>query len=158
MSETNQNNKRTKLFKNLNRFFVIPLYRANILPIFFMGKVMLLFYTKGRKSGKIRITPLELRHYKDWVLIFSSRGRKGDWFQNSEANPDDVYVKIGFRKHKARAEKATLEEKFEILRWLMEEHPRAAKTLFGYNKKIDTISKEFMKPLAEYLEILKLSI
>ena len=67
-------------------------------------------------------------------------------------------VKIGFRKYHPAIQQATLEEKYEILKWYMEKYPKAAKSLFGYKKQEDTITEEFMKPIVEFLEIIKLTI
>ncbi|MHA1866589.1 MAG: hypothetical protein ACTSXD_00825, partial [Candidatus Heimdallarchaeaceae archaeon] len=51
--------KMTAKFKFANKFFTIPLYKIGILPLFGAGYIFLLLYTKGRKTGKIRTTPLE---------------------------------------------------------------------------------------------------
>ncbi len=89
MIETPHNQKKAvKKFKLMNKYLVVPLYRLNILPLFFIGRIVVLLYTKGRKSGKKRITPVEYRKYNDKLLLFSSRGKKGDWYRNIIANPE----------------------------------------------------------------------
>ena len=49
-------------------------------------------------------------------------------------------------------------EKIEILKWYMDSFPKLAKDLFGFQSKTDVISDDLAKPIAEFLEILKLSI
>ena len=159
MKETKENKKKTaNRYRLVNKYFVVPLYRLNILPLFFIGKIFVLLYIKGRKSGKLRCTPVEYRRYNDKVLVFSARGEHGDWYKNIMANPDDLTIKIGFKKYKPIVSKSTLEQKLDIVKWYIESYPKAAKTLFGYQKKIDSISDDFIKPVAEFLEILQLEI
>ena len=96
--------KALKRFRIMNKLFIIPLYRLNILPLLFMGRIFLLLYVIGRKSGKTRITPLEYRKRDGKVLIFSSRGNYSDWYKNIVANPDKVKIKVGFRKYEPKEE------------------------------------------------------
>ena len=159
MYDTDQNKKKTaNRYRLMNKYFVVPLYRLNILSLFLIGKIILLVYAKGRKSGKTRITPVEYRTYNDTILLFSARGKKSDWYQNITSHPDSVRIKKGFRKFKPEVRKSTDEEKITFLQWYMDQYPKSAKTLFGYQKKIDTISDDLTRPLAEHIEILQLKI
>lgn len=160
MKETTQNQSKTaNRFKLINKFLVVPLYRLYILPLFLIGRIILLVYAKGRKSGKRRINPLEFRRYSDkTILLFSARGKYSDWYKNILANPEDVVIKIGFRKYRPSVQKATTDEKFEMLSWYMKSYPKSAKSLFGYNKKDDAISNDLIQPLVDFLEILKLTV
>ena len=159
MSETQVKQKKTaNRFRRLNKFLVIPLYRINLLPIFQIGRIIALLYTKGRKSGKTRITPLEFRRYENKILLFSARGKQGDWFKNIKAKPDDIKIKIGFRKYKPTIMISDLNQKYEILKWYMESYPKSAKQLFGYKKDFDIITNELMEPIANFIEIVQLKI
>lgn len=159
MQETNKSqNKMVKRFRLLNKFLVVPLYRIYFLPIFQIGRIILLLYTKGRKSGKTRITPLEFRRYNGKILIFSARGKYGDWYKNILADPTDLRIKIGFRKYSPKVQTTDFNEKLEILKWYMKSFPRSAKELFGYEKKKDTISDELIDPVARFIEIFQLEI
>lgn len=159
MKETLANQKKSaNRYRMLNKFLVIPLYRIYILPIFQIGRIIALVYSKGRKSGKTRITPLEFRRYKDKILLFSARGKYSDWYKNILANPNDVKLRIGFRSYKTTTTQSTKEEKYEILKWYIGTYPKAAKELFGYQKKSDNITDELIQPVADFLEILQLQI
>ena len=159
MKETKAKQKKTaNRFRLLNKFLITPFYRVNILPIFQIGRIFVLLYAKGRKSGKTRVTPVEFRRYQGKILVFSARGKYGDWYKNILANPDDLKIKIGFKKYKPTVQTTNLERKLEILKWYMESFPKAAKQLFGYHKKTDTISDELIMPVAEFVEILELTI
>ena len=155
---TERQSKALKRFKTVNKYFIIPLYRLNILPLLFMGKFFLLLYVKGRKSGKTRITPLELRRRDGKVLIFSSRGNYSDWYKNLVANPDKVKIKIGLSKYKPKVEILPYPQKLDTLIWYTNSFPKAAKALFGYRKEEDEVSEELLKPIAEFIEIIQFTI
>ena len=157
-TQPQQKKKTVKKFKILNNYFVVPLYRINILPLFFVGKVIVLLYTIGRKSGKRRITPVEFREYNGKILLFSSRGKKGDWFRNIINNPNEFKIKKGFRTYKPEIKVTDQHEKIEIMLWYTKTYPKAAKGLFGYQKNIDVIDEHSVKKIADFLEILQLTI
>ena len=64
-------------WKTMNKL-VIFLYELGLLPIIGIGYYIVLLYTKGRRSGKTRITPLEYRKRGGSVLLFSARGTSAD--------------------------------------------------------------------------------
>ena len=148
-------------FKFFNKWFVVPLYRANILPTFGFGKLFVLIKTKGRKSGRTYYVPLEYRKKDGKILLFASRGKKSDWLKNILANPGAFEIKIGFkgfRKPKKIELIDDFERKFEILKYYVERYPGAAKELFGWDKKKDTPDIETLKPIVELIEILSLEL
>lgn len=159
MAETKEKKKKAlNRFRFLNKYFMVPLYRINVLPLFFVGRNIVLLYTKGRKSGKKRITPVEYRIYKGKILLFSSRGKKGDWYQNIIADEAYFRLKKGFKMYKPFVTVSNLEEKEEILVWYSNTHPNLAKEFYGYQKGEDIVSKELVKPVAEFIEILQLEL
>ena len=69
-------------------------------------RMVLLLTTVGRKSGKLRVTPLQFEEVDGEIYIASARGQEADWFKNIEADPN-VHVQIGEREFEARAETVT---------------------------------------------------
>ena len=59
-----------------------------------LGKRILLLITKGRKSNKLRITPLQYDIHKNCFFIGSMRGVKADWYKNIEKN-NSVLIQMG---------------------------------------------------------------
>ena len=154
-----ERDKAIRKFKFWNKWVVIPLYRANILPLFGFGRLFVLLETRGRKTGKRRFTPLEYRKYGENYLLFSSRGERSHWFQNLLANPGAVRVKIGFRTFIPGVEVVeSLAERLEILKWYVERYSKAAKFLFGYDVKRDTPNDSLLMPIAKFIRIVKLTL
>jgi deazaflavin-dependent oxidoreductase (nitroreductase family) len=69
-------------------------------------RVVLLLTTVGRKSGQLRVTPLQFEQVNGDIYIASARGQEADWFKNILANPQ-VHVQIGDREFNATAEPVT---------------------------------------------------
>jgi deazaflavin-dependent oxidoreductase (nitroreductase family) len=95
------------------------------LPLF--GDFILLLTTTGRKSGKLRYTPVEYRCEPGTgdFIIMAGWGGKTDWRKNIEANPH-VLVQAGRQKFNAVAERLTDRE---VADWLAETvgvNPRSA--------------------------------
>lgn len=144
-------------FKLLNKYITVPLYRAGILPLFGFGRLFLLLYTKGRKTGKTRITPVEYHRINGVIHIFSSRGKRADWIKNMLANPDAVQVRIGFRKFKPRIEIVEdKSEQEEIMRWYVRKHPKYAKTLMGWDPKKDNPETTDLSDIINKITIVRL--
>jgi len=80
------------------------LYRWGLGP--FLGRIILLLTTTGRKSGLPRITPLQYELIDDAVYVASALGIRADWFRNILANPC-VQVRIGSRQFQGMAETVT---------------------------------------------------
>jgi deazaflavin-dependent oxidoreductase (nitroreductase family) len=97
------------IFKSTILFFRLGL--AGLLKNYF-----LLITTTGRKTGKVRQTPLEHRYDEvdDRYLVVSGWRGRTDWFRNVSANPE-VHVQVGNRKFHCRAERASDEEVALIL-------------------------------------------
>jgi deazaflavin-dependent oxidoreductase (nitroreductase family) len=92
----------------------ISLWRMMKLPCFlyklgfhhFMGHIVLLITTIGRKSGLKRVTPLQYEQIDDTYFVASARGLKADWFQNIVSNPK-VEVQVGSHHFSTLAEPST---------------------------------------------------
>jgi deazaflavin-dependent oxidoreductase (nitroreductase family) len=108
--------------------FKVPLIFYKLgLPFF--GNFVLLLTTTGRKSGKIRLTPLEYRREKGtgYIIIMSGWGGNTDWNRNILADAR-VGVQAGRLKFKALAEPLTDREVAVNLIETMHINPGSAKT------------------------------
>jgi deazaflavin-dependent oxidoreductase (nitroreductase family) len=136
---------------------LIPLYRIRLLPLFGAGQILLLLKTKGRKPGNKRWTPLEYRRIKNEIIIFSGRGIKADWFKNLKEDPDSVRVLIGFHEFKPKIHiVAKKEEKIDLFKFYVCTHPWAAKTILGWDSKVDDPKSANFESLSEVIEVIKL--
>jgi deazaflavin-dependent oxidoreductase (nitroreductase family) len=83
-----------------------------------MADRMILLYTKGRKTGKIRRTPIVNLPDGDDLIVIASKGgapRHPEWFLNLEADPQ-VWVRRKSEVFEAEAEILEGEEHEEIWR------------------------------------------
>ncbi|MBG0787666.1 MAG: nitroreductase family deazaflavin-dependent oxidoreductase [Anaerolineaceae bacterium] len=63
----------------------ILLYRLGLGQLF--GKYIMIISTFGRKSGKVRRTPIEYFRQGDFIYAISGFERDPDWYQNLKAHP-----------------------------------------------------------------------
>lgn len=78
-----------------------------------MGCPVLLLTTRGRKTGKERVTPLLYIPDSDNFVLIASNGGVANhpaWYLNMQANPE-VEVEVGGRKLRVRAEDASGSER-----------------------------------------------
>jgi deazaflavin-dependent oxidoreductase (nitroreductase family) len=102
--------------------FIKALYGAGLAP--FLGRLILLLTTTGRKSGLTRVTPLQYEEIDGAYYVGSARGTKADWFRNILADPC-VEVRIKFHRFEGLAEPIT--DPFRIADFLelrLKRHPR----------------------------------
>jgi deazaflavin-dependent oxidoreductase (nitroreductase family) len=79
-----------KIFWFFNKFFMVPLFRLGLGPLFgnpFWGYMMVLKVT-GRKSGKTRFAPVNYAILNGNVYCLAGRGQLADWYRNMIANPN----------------------------------------------------------------------
>ena len=158
MDEDEEKKKKTlKKWRLLNKIFVVPLYRAKILPLFGLGKIFLIIETKGRITGKKRRTPVEYHRVKDVITIISARGLEAGWLKNIQINPSDVYIRIGFGGFKPQIEILNSEsKKLEFLYWYVENCGKSAKMLFGWEPKNDTIESTDFSRMVKAMTIVQI--
>ena len=108
--------------------FKIPILQYKLGMGWMIGKYILLLTTTGRKSGRLRQTPLEYLYdeEQDRYRIMAGWGGNTDWYRNVVKNPN-VKVQVGRRKFDAVAEKATDEEVAKYMMYVSERHPRMDK-------------------------------
>jgi len=141
----------------MNKYFTIPLYRVGILQLFGGSRIFILLYTKGRKSGKIRITPLEYRRKEGVIHVVAGRGKEAHWYKNLLANPEEAQIRLGFKKTKIDFEVIlNIEEKNELFKWYVIKFPKAAKMLFGWNPKSDNIETADFTSFSKLVEVVKI--
>lgn len=149
--------KTLKRWKKLNKYLMIPLYRAKLLPLLGFGKIILILKTRGWKTGKTRRTPLEYRRYEGTVVIFAARGEDATWIKNLRANSDDVSVIRGFHHFKPRLEFVSdIDQKRTIMKWYISKFSRAAKVLFGWDPDKDNLETTDLSKLASLITIVLL--
>ena len=95
-----------KIPKSLWRLMKFPrvLYKLGLHR--FMGHVVLLLTTIGRKTGLERVTPLQYEQIDDAYFVASARGPMADWYQNILSNPI-VEVQVKSHRFQAVAEPTT---------------------------------------------------
>jgi deazaflavin-dependent oxidoreductase (nitroreductase family) len=99
------------------------------------GTQTLLLTTKGRHSGEPRELPLIYgRHGDDFLIVASKGGADAPpaWYLNIEADPD-VEVQVKDDRFKARARRASPDEKAEMWPTMTAEWP----AYDDYQKKTD---------------------
>ena len=159
MLRGDQETKRKSLntWKRMNKV-VIFLYELGLLPLLRIGHYILLLYTVGRKSGKLRVNPLEYRRRDNTVLLFSARGKSSDWYRNLKANPAKTEIQIGFKKLKTAVDFVDDPSEVEkIMRWYIQKFPGSSKMLFGWDPKRDRLETADLSSLAEALKIVQLT-
>jgi len=72
------------ILKSLYRVPIL-LYRLGLGPM--IGKYILILSTYGRKTGKIRRTPVEYYRHQGRIYVMSGFADKPDWVKNLQKNP-----------------------------------------------------------------------
>ncbi len=90
----------------------------------FIGGMILLLTTTGRKSGLPRVTPLQYEEVDGLVYVASALGTKADWYRNILANPC-VQVQVGPRRFEGMAETVTDPGRIaDFLELRLKRHPK----------------------------------
>ena len=105
--------------------FKIPILQYKLGLGWMIGRYVLLLTTTGRKSGRLRPTPLEYQYDRehDRYRIAAGWGGHTDWYRNLEKDPN-VTVQVGRRKFKTLAEKACDEEVAQYMMRVSKRHPQ----------------------------------
>lgn len=144
-----------RLFRLGNKIIIL-LYKLRVLSILGFGRRLLILTTKGRKSGKIRKSGLEYFRINNTIHVISGFGQKSDWFKNMIANPDHVYVQVGFRRFHANIEVLEEAETEDVFRWFAEKHPKYMKAGFGWNPKQDNPATADFSSLTKILTVIRI--
>ena len=71
-----------------------------------LGRLVLLLTTRGRRTGLLRVTPLQYEQIEGKYFVASAFGDRADWYRNILAD-SDVRVRVGRKRFKAFAEPTT---------------------------------------------------
>ncbi len=107
----------------------ILLYRLRL--GWLLGKRFLLLEHRGRKSGVIRRTVIEVVDHDPQVgsfIVVAAWGNKSDWFKNISAHPK-VTIEVGLRKFSAIARTLPNDEATHHLTVYARKHPFAFRQL-----------------------------
>ncbi len=129
---------------------IVGLYKAGLLPLFGMSRTVMLLTTRGRKSGKLRSTPIGYFRIGGVIHLFSAWGKDASWYKNLSACPADVWVQIGLHRWPVQAQ--VLEDPLLILHTLEQfvtESPAQAQYLFGWEPNQDRLDQ------ADFSEIIR---
>lgn len=107
--------------KNIQKIHRV-LYSIGLGP--FIGRIILLLTTTGRRSGLKRVTPLQYEMIGDDYYVGAARGTKSDWVRNIQSCPQ-VEVRVGTKKFQGTAEVVTDASRFaDFVEIRLQRHPR----------------------------------
>ena len=144
-----------KKLQSTNKYVVV-LYRIGVLPLFGAGKTTMILTTRGRKSGQLRRFPAGYFRIAGQIHLLSGWGKDANWYKNILANPEAVWLQIGFRHFAVRAN--VLEDPVEIKRTietLIAESPADAQRLFGWDPRNDRLEAADFSPMIEHVLFVK---
>jgi len=121
---------------------VVALYRVGLLPLFGVSRTVMLLTTRGKKSGKLRSTPIGYFRIGGAIHLFSAWGKGTSWYKNMTAHPGDVWIQVGLNKRRVQAQ--ALEDPAEIQRTVEQfvaESPAQARYLFGWEPGRDRLDQ-----------------
>jgi len=103
------------------------LYALGLGPL--IGGFVLLLTTKGRRSGRARVVPLQYEEHQGIFYVGSARGTQADWFRNLVANPQ-VELQVGSRRYRGMAQPITdMAGIVGFLRLRLERRPKMMRAL-----------------------------
>jgi deazaflavin-dependent oxidoreductase (nitroreductase family) len=110
-----------RIFWFLNKFFMVPMFRLGFGPFFgnpLTGYIMVMKVI-GRKTGKVRLTPVNYAIHKGDVYCISGGRATSDWFRNLLANPEVDLILPGGSIHARVEESTNPEQKLIITRQIL---------------------------------------
>jgi deazaflavin-dependent oxidoreductase (nitroreductase family) len=107
--------------KNIQKIHRV-LYALGFGPL--IGRIILLLTTMGRKSGLLRVTPLQYEEINGDYYLGAARGLKADWLRNIQSNPN-VEIRVGAKRFRGKAEVITDPSRIaDFMEVRLEKHPR----------------------------------
>lgn len=135
---------------------VVAFYKIGLLPLFGASQTVMLLTTKGRKSGKLRSTPIGYFRIGGVIHLFSAWGKSTSWYKNMTTYPEDVRIQIGM--HKLAVNWVELNDPEEIMRTIAQfvtESPAQARYLFGWEPDLDRLEQADFSNLINHLLIVR---
>lgn len=136
--------------------FVVALYRLGLLPLLGAGKTTMLLITRGRKTRRLRRFPVGYFRIGGETHLLSGWGKDSNWYKNLRANPEEVWLQIGFRTFPVRAQ--IIEDPAEFKRTiecLILESVASAQRLFGWDPQSDRLDRADFSPMLEKVLMVK---
>lgn len=115
----------------LRAVFRLPIHLYRLDLGWLLGHRVLLLTHRGRNSGRLRQTPLEvIRHdpTREESVVVSAWGGKADWYRNIEANPA-VEIRLGRQRYAPEQRFLSSEEAYAEISTYERSHPLLARTL-----------------------------
>ena len=105
----------------------------------FRGKAVLYLTTVGARTGSYRQNAVgyELDGDGAWLVVasFGGAARHPGWYHNIAANPDQVWIEVGGRHHRVRAEQLDGARREQAWARIVASRPSMA----GYQEKTDRV-------------------
>jgi len=123
-----------RIFWFLNKFFMVPMFQLGFGPFFgnpFTGYIMVM-KAIGRKTGKVRLTPVNYTIHKGNVYCVSGGRKESDWYRNLLANPEIELILPGGCIY-AHVEEATDPEERRVIARQVLKNAGFAGFFEGYN-------------------------
>ena len=145
-----------KSFKAMNKYFMVPMWRAGMGKLFNawpegMGRYLVLVH-KGRKSGTVYYSPTNYTPVGDDIAVMAGFGEKTDWYQNVlAAGEAEVWLADGWWKV-AVEEISDSPDRIAIFRQLLADTGFAARLFEGIDP--NTITDEELEALGERWRLL----
>ena len=135
-----------RLYKLINKPPRIA-YALGLGPL--IGRLVLLLTTRGRRTGLLRVTPLQYEQIEGKYYVASAFGTRTDWYRNILADPG-VRVRVGRKAFAAFAEPSTDPAQIaDFLEYRLARHPR----MFGMMLRAEGLppspSRQDLESLAE---------
>ena len=143
-----------RIFWFLNKFFMVPLFRLGLGPLFcnpLSGYIMVL-KPIGRKSGKTYFTPVNYAIHNGNIYCISGGRRTSDWFRNLLANPEIEIILPGGAVYTRSEEVSDPNERRIVARKVLI-NAGFAGFFEGYNPR--TISDEVLQEKISALPVLR---
>ena len=122
------------------------------------GDLVLALTTRGRKTGRPHVTPLQYERVNDLIYVAAARGQQADWFRNIMACPE-VEIEIEGDRFLAQAEPITDPAQIaDFLELRLERHPKmiwAMLLLHGLSLQLQH-DREQLEQLAKKLALVAL--
>ena len=131
--------------------FIKALYALGLGPI--IGRFILLLSTRGRKTGLLRVTPLQYEEIEGAIFVGSSRGTKADWYRNILADPH-VMVRVKSREFRGLAECSADPAKIaDFLEYRLKRHPRMVSAILRADGMPEAPSRADLEAYASRLAL-----
>ncbi len=136
--------------RRLYKFFNKPpriAYALGLGPL--VGRLVLLLTTRGRKTGLLRVTPLQYEQIEGKYYVASAFGDRADWYRNILAD-SGVRVRVGRNEFEAFAEPSTDPVRIaDFLEVRLARHPRMIGMMLRTEGLPPSPSRQDLESLAE---------